>query len=198
MDQLLHDPNPFSEPAMDAPRNRLRERRRQQRTRQLRPRDIQNRQHQAPVAPQNAGRQSGVAAKPEDHSPALAAIETAVRFVRNEVERTTFQKIEDRLSVEQKRTLNGMLDVGPIRGSVLGWVRRIPRSCSASGIPDLIQRIEWTRERRMLVSSVDECWETGTAPPNSRSAAACSAPTRRSRSSMTGSRTTESVMKHAY
>ena len=67
--------------------------------------------------------------------------------MRGEVERTTFQSIEDLLTTDQKRSLDAMLDIGPTKGSALGWLRRVPRSCSASGILDLIQRIWWVRER---------------------------------------------------
>jgi TnpA family transposase len=87
--------------------------------------------------------------------PALTTLETAARSIRGEVERTTFQSLEDRLTGEQKRSLDGMLDIGPRRGSVLGWLRRVPRSCSAPGIVDLIQRIEWARERRIPKEVVD-------------------------------------------
>jgi len=79
--------------------------------------------------------------------PALATLETVARTVRGEIERTTFQSIEDSLTVDQRKNLDDMLDIGPSRGSALGWLRRVPRSCSASGILDLIQRIEWARER---------------------------------------------------
>ncbi len=87
--------------------------------------------------------------------PALATLETTVRSVRGEVERTIFENIEDRLTITQKKSLDGMLDIGPRSGSVLGWLRRVPRSCSAAGILDLIQRIEWTLERRISKEVVD-------------------------------------------
>jgi len=45
-----------------------------------------------------------------------------------------------------------MLDIGPSKGSVLGWLRRVPRSCTAAGILDLLQRIGWARERSIPAS----------------------------------------------
>lgn len=84
--------------------------------------------------------------------PALQTLESMVRSIRGDLERTTFQNIEARLSPEQKKSLDGMLDIGPRKGSVLAWLRRVPRSCSATGILDLLQRIQWARERGIPVS----------------------------------------------
>jgi len=84
--------------------------------------------------------------------PALQTLETMARTVRGELERMTFQGIEERLSPEQKKSLDQMLDIGPSKGSVLGWLRRVPRSCTAAGILDLLQRIGWARERSIPAS----------------------------------------------
>jgi hypothetical protein len=73
----------------------------------------------------------------------------------------TFQCIEERLSPEQKKSLDKMLDIGPSKGSVLGWLRRVPRSCTAAGILDLLQRIGWARERSIPASVAENLsWAT--------------------------------------
>jgi len=77
--------------------------------------------------------------------PALTTLESLVRSVRNEIERHIYDRIEEELTGEQKKTLNGLLEVSPKRGSMLGWLRRVPSSCSAAGIQDLIRRLNWVR-----------------------------------------------------
>ena len=49
----------------------------------------------------------------------------------------------NRLEENQKTELNQLLELGSSRGSLLGWLRRVPRSCSAAGILDLMQRLNW-------------------------------------------------------
>jgi TnpA family transposase len=78
--------------------------------------------------------------------PALMTLEALIRSVRSEVERTVYLCIEEALTGEQKKTLDGLLELSPKRGSMLGWLRRVPSSCSASGILDLIRRLLWVRD----------------------------------------------------
>jgi len=78
--------------------------------------------------------------------PALTTLETLVRSVGSEVERTVYLRIEESLTGDQKKTLDGLLELSPKRGSMLGWVRRVPSSCSVSGILDLIRRVLWIRD----------------------------------------------------
>ena len=78
--------------------------------------------------------------------PALTTLETLVRSVGSEVERTVYLRMEESLTGDQKKTLDGLLELSPKRGSMLGWVRRVPSSCSVSGILDLIRRVLWMRD----------------------------------------------------
>jgi Domain of unknown function (DUF4158) len=71
--------------------------------------------------------------------PALTTLESLVRSVRSEVERHIYDRIEKELTGDQKKTLDGLLEVSPKRGSMLGWLRRVPSSCSAAGIQDLLR-----------------------------------------------------------
>ena len=66
--------------------------------------------------------------------PALTTLESLVRSVRSEIERHVYDRIEKGLSGDQKKTLDGLLEISPKRGSMLGWLRRVPSSCSAAGI----------------------------------------------------------------
>ncbi len=77
--------------------------------------------------------------------PALTTLEFLVRRVRSEVEHRVYERIEKALTAEQKKTLDGLLEVSPRRGSMLGWMRRVPGSCSTAGIQDLIRRLNWVR-----------------------------------------------------
>lgn len=77
--------------------------------------------------------------------PALATLESVVRGVRSEIERHVYERLERALTPNQKKTLDGLLDVSPKRGSMLGWLRRVPSACSANGIQDLIRRLNWVR-----------------------------------------------------
>ena len=77
--------------------------------------------------------------------PALGTLESVVRAVRSKVERDVYWRLFSGLEESHKTELNKLLELGPLRGSVLGWLRRVPRSCSASGILDLMQRLNWVR-----------------------------------------------------
>jgi len=77
--------------------------------------------------------------------PALTTLESMIRSVRGEVERHVYDRIEKGLTADQKKTLDGLLEVSPKRGSMLGWLRRVPSACSATGIQDLIRRLNWVR-----------------------------------------------------
>ena len=77
--------------------------------------------------------------------PALATLESVVRSVRSKVERDVYWRLFSRLEENHRTELNKLLVLGPSRGSLLGWLRRVPRSCSASGILDLMQRLNWVR-----------------------------------------------------
>ena len=79
--------------------------------------------------------------------PALSMLESLVRSVRSEVERQIYRRLAVRLSKEQRVELERMLETGPSRGSLFGWIRRLPRSCSPAGVCDLIQRVNWIRDR---------------------------------------------------
>lgn len=79
--------------------------------------------------------------------PALATLESLVRSVRSESERRVYQRLAIGLSQEHRAKLEKMLDLGPSHGSLLGWVRRVPRSCTPAGISDLLQRVDWVRNR---------------------------------------------------
>jgi Domain of unknown function (DUF4158) len=77
--------------------------------------------------------------------PALATLESVVRSVRSKVERNVYWRLFSRLEDSHKRELTKLLELGPSRGSLLGWLRRVPRSCSATGLLDLMQRLNWVR-----------------------------------------------------
>ena len=77
--------------------------------------------------------------------PALATLEAVVRAVRSKVERDVYWRLFNRLEENQKTELNQLLELGSSRGSLLGWLRRVPRSCSAAGILDLMQRLNWVQ-----------------------------------------------------
>ena len=79
--------------------------------------------------------------------PALSKLESLVRSVRSDAERQIYRRLAARLSREHRVELERMLETGPSRGSLFGWVRRVPRSCSPTGVCDLIQRVNWIRDR---------------------------------------------------
>lgn len=79
--------------------------------------------------------------------PALATLESLVRSVRSEIEQQVYQRLDTGLRQEHRVELEKMLDMGPSQGSLLGWVRRVPRSCTPAGISDLLQRVDWVRDR---------------------------------------------------
>jgi hypothetical protein len=79
--------------------------------------------------------------------PALATLESLVRSVRSETEQQAYQRLATGLSKEHRVELEKMLAIGPSQGSLLGWVRRVPRSCTPAGISDLLQRVDWVRDR---------------------------------------------------
>ena len=81
--------------------------------------------------------------------PALATLESMVGPVRGTVERQIYWRLESGLSLEDRARLDKMLDLGPTKGSLLGWLRRVPTSCSAAGILDLIQRLIWVRDSKV-------------------------------------------------
>ncbi|MBV9085573.1 MAG: DUF4158 domain-containing protein [Acidobacteriaceae bacterium] len=66
--------------------------------------------------------------------PALSTLQSVVRSVRSEVERQIYQYLAKGLSQAECVELDKMLEIGPTNGSLLGWVRRVPRSCSPAGI----------------------------------------------------------------
>ena len=78
--------------------------------------------------------------------PAVSTLESLVRRVRSEVERNVYLRMDGALTRDQKKTLDGLLELSPKRGSMLGWLRRVPSSCSAAGILDLIRRLDWVRD----------------------------------------------------
>ena len=78
--------------------------------------------------------------------PALATLESVVRSVRNKVEREVYGRLFGRLEANQRAELDKLLALGPSHGSLLGWLRRVPRSCSAAGILDLLQRLNRVRD----------------------------------------------------
>src|SRR6516225_1064785 len=77
--------------------------------------------------------------------PALITLESLVRSVRSSVERQFYGRLADGLVDAQKLELDKLLNLGPSKGSLLGWVRRVPSACSAAGILELIQRLHWVR-----------------------------------------------------
>lgn len=77
--------------------------------------------------------------------PALTTLESLVRAVRSKVERDVYWRLFGRLEESHKAELTKLLELGPSRGSLLGWLRRVPRSCSAAGMLDLMQRLNWVR-----------------------------------------------------
>jgi len=77
--------------------------------------------------------------------PALTTLESVVRSVRSKVEREVYWRLFGRLKEVHKTELTKLLELGPSRGSLLGWLRRVPRSCSAGGMLDLMQRLNWVR-----------------------------------------------------
>jgi len=77
--------------------------------------------------------------------PALATLESLVRSVRGTVERQVYWQLANSLAHEQKTELAKLLDLGPAKGSLLGWLRRVPHSCSAAGMLDLIRRLLWVQ-----------------------------------------------------
>jgi hypothetical protein len=78
--------------------------------------------------------------------PALATLESLARSVRGTVERQVYWRLANSLAHEPKTELAKLLDLGPAKGSLLGWLRRVPRSCSAAGMLDLIRRLLWVRD----------------------------------------------------
>jgi TnpA family transposase len=78
--------------------------------------------------------------------PALATVESLVRSVRSQVEREIYGRLFGRLEEGQRAELDKLLELGPSHGSLLGWLRRVPRSCSAAGILDLLQRLHRVRD----------------------------------------------------
>lgn len=75
--------------------------------------------------------------------PALTTLESIVRSVRSQIDREVYWRLFNRLQEDQKTELTKLLELGPSRGSLLGWLRRVPRSCSAAGILELMQRLNW-------------------------------------------------------
>jgi TnpA family transposase len=88
--------------------------------------------------------------------PTLSRLESLVRSVRSEVERQIYGRLAGRLSREHRIELERMLETGPSRGSLFGWIRRVPRSCSPAGVCDLIQRISWIRDRGVSKDVTEE------------------------------------------
>jgi hypothetical protein len=84
-------------------------------------------------------------AEADAYVPSLITLESLVRSVRSQVEHHVYERIEKALTAEQKKTLDGLLELSPKRGSMLGWLRRVPGSCSVVGIQDLIRRLNWVR-----------------------------------------------------
>lgn len=78
--------------------------------------------------------------------PALATLEALVRSVRSRVEGEVYGRLFSRLEESQRAELDKLLEFGPSQGSLLGWLRRVPRSCSAAGILDLLQRLQRVRD----------------------------------------------------
>jgi TnpA family transposase len=78
--------------------------------------------------------------------PALATLEALVRSVRSQVEREVYGRLFDRLKESQRAELDKWLELGPSRGSLLGWLRRVPRACSPAGILDLLHRLHRVRD----------------------------------------------------
>jgi hypothetical protein len=81
--------------------------------------------------------------------PALATLEALVGSVRATIDRQIYWRLEAGLGPEDKARLDKMLEMGPSKGSLLGWLRRVPSSCSAAGIPDLVQRLTWVRDSKV-------------------------------------------------
>ena len=77
--------------------------------------------------------------------PALSTIESLVRSVRNQAERDVYQAISNTVPDKQKQQLDGLWQITPQSGSMLGWLRRSPRSCTPAGICDLLERLGWIR-----------------------------------------------------
>src|SRR4030095_6698539 len=77
--------------------------------------------------------------------PVLATLESVVRSVRSKVERDVYWRLFGRLEESHRTELNKLLKMGPSRGSLLGWLRRRPQSCSVAGILDLMHRLNWVR-----------------------------------------------------
>src|SRR4051812_2784206 len=73
--------------------------------------------------------------------PALATVESLVRSVSSQVEREVYGRLFSRLDENQRAELDKLLELGPSHGSLLGWLRRVPRACSPTGILDLLQRL---------------------------------------------------------
>lgn len=78
--------------------------------------------------------------------PALATLESLVRSVRSQIEREVYGRLFRRLEESQRAELDKFLELGPSRGSLLGWLRRVPQACSPAGILDLLQRLYRVRE----------------------------------------------------
>jgi hypothetical protein len=84
-----------------------------------------------------------------------------VRSVRGTIERQVYWRLTNSLTHEQMADLAKLLDVGPAKGSLLGWLRRVPRSCSAAGILDLIRRLLWVRGKTTFHRSASASWRRG-------------------------------------
>ena len=78
--------------------------------------------------------------------PALSTIESLVRSARSEAERDIYLVISNALTEEEKRQLDELWRISPQNGSMLGWLRRSPRSGTAAGILDLLNRLDWIRQ----------------------------------------------------
>ena len=87
--------------------------------------------------------------------PALATLESVVRSVRSKIEREIYWRLFGRLAESHKTALNKLLESGPSRGSLLGWLRRVPHSCSVAGILDLMHRLNWVRDIGFLRGLAD-------------------------------------------
>jgi hypothetical protein len=66
--------------------------------------------------------------------PALATLESLVRSVHSHSEREVYGRLFERLEKSHRTELDKFLELGPSRGSLLGWRRRVPRACSPAGI----------------------------------------------------------------
>jgi len=62
-----------------------------------------------------------------------------------QVKRQVDGRLANGLGEAHKGELTKWIDLGPWKGSWLGWLRRVPRSCSAAGLLDLLQRLSGVR-----------------------------------------------------